>query len=159
MNTNVSRQRLSQLRHPERHRAQLDVAKALKSGKLIRPQVCSQCGAIGKVEGHHPDYLKRLEVVWLCKPCHAKLPKNPSSASAWVRPSHSVECPICLTAFQAKAVQATYCSIRCRKAASRMRKGQTRRIVCVCRHAESWHFTGPCLSQDCSCTNFQNSLK
>src|SRR5580704_4071150 len=30
---------------------------------------CQRCGA-EKSEAHHPDYLKPLDVVWLCAPCH-----------------------------------------------------------------------------------------
>ena len=43
---------------------------ALRSGRLI-PQPCEKCGA-AKVEMHHEDYLKPLEVRWLCLPCHRR---------------------------------------------------------------------------------------
>lgn len=66
-----SHQRQSQLRHPEHHRARTVVAQALKSGKLARPQECEDCGHFCGPEAHHDDYLKPLEVRWLCKPCHA----------------------------------------------------------------------------------------
>lgn len=39
----------------------------LRRGKLAR-QPCS-CGSV-KVEMHHDDYAKPLEVRWLCRPCH-----------------------------------------------------------------------------------------
>lgn len=38
--------------------------------KLPRPEACSRCLRVGKVEGHHEDYAKPTEVVWLCNPCH-----------------------------------------------------------------------------------------
>lgn len=38
--------------------------------KLPRPASCSDCGAVGKVHGHHEDYDKPLDVVWLCPKCH-----------------------------------------------------------------------------------------
>ena len=41
-------------------------------GTLIRPTVCSECGQGGKIYGHHTDYTKPLEVVWLCVKCHIK---------------------------------------------------------------------------------------
>lgn len=44
---------------------------ALLNGTLVRPDSCSECGIEGKIEGHHPDYAKPLEVVWLCRNCHA----------------------------------------------------------------------------------------
>lgn len=42
-----------------------------RRGKLI-PQPCEHCGA-SKVEMHHEDYSKPLDVRWLCMPCHKRL--------------------------------------------------------------------------------------
>lgn len=47
------------------------VAEAIKSGTLIRPETCDQCGNKGRIHGHHPDYFKPLSVQWLCPLCHA----------------------------------------------------------------------------------------
>ena len=52
------------------------VSKAIKEGTLVRPKQCSACGKVGPVEGHHEDYDKPLEVIWLCSPCHRKLPRT-----------------------------------------------------------------------------------
>lgn len=49
---------------------------AVQNGELQRPSSCSQCGASGStgtIHGHHPDYSKPLEVVWLCPACHANV--------------------------------------------------------------------------------------
>lgn len=43
---------------------------AIRSGKLKRLP-CEKCGAT-PTHGHHHDYDKPLEVVWLCAPCHGK---------------------------------------------------------------------------------------
>jgi hypothetical protein len=46
---------------------------ALKSGLLIKPEICSKCGLpdrSNKIAGHHNDYEKPLEVEWLCNHCH-----------------------------------------------------------------------------------------
>ncbi len=46
---------------------------AVQSGRIIRPDTCSECGAIGvKITGHHEDYDRPLEVVWLCYSCHGR---------------------------------------------------------------------------------------
>ena len=44
------------------------VAQAIKSG-LLKKQSCKFCGS-NKVDGHHSDYLKPLEVMWLCRLHH-----------------------------------------------------------------------------------------
>lgn len=46
------------------------VLRALESGALVRPSVCSKCEASTFIEAHHPDYSKPLEIEWLCIPCH-----------------------------------------------------------------------------------------
>ena len=47
--------------------------RALRVGRLVRPTECSACGeAKPRIAGHHPDYDKPLEVVWLCMQCHGK---------------------------------------------------------------------------------------
>lgn len=41
--------------------------RAIYSGKLVR-KPCERCGA-EYAHGHHPDYSKPLEIVWLCSAC------------------------------------------------------------------------------------------
>jgi len=45
----------------------------LRCGYIIRKTECEKCGEKGIIEGHHSDYSKPLEVVWVCIECHAKL--------------------------------------------------------------------------------------
>lgn len=48
------------------------IGKLLREGKLVRPDACTKCGASAcRIEGHHPDYSKPGDVVWLCTKCHA----------------------------------------------------------------------------------------
>lgn len=54
-------------------RARIIVNNSVRSGKLLKPKVCSKCGVTAnKIHGHHTDYSKPLEVVWLCSICHAE---------------------------------------------------------------------------------------
>jgi len=53
-------------------RASEKVRYALQTGKLIKPLICEKCGENKPLQGHHEDYMKPLEVMWLCKTCHCK---------------------------------------------------------------------------------------
>ncbi|WP_339119152.1 hypothetical protein [Halomonas sp. BMC6] len=47
------------------------VSKALIDGRLERQTACQECGATDlRLHAHHDDYLKQLDVRWLCPPCH-----------------------------------------------------------------------------------------
>jgi len=50
--------------------AHIITGNAVRNGKLIK-QPCEICGEL-KVEGHHDDYEKPLEVRWLCISHHAE---------------------------------------------------------------------------------------
>lgn len=52
------------------HRARQLVILAVEKGELVAPNCCSECGEIGRVEGHHDDYNHPLQVRWLCHMCH-----------------------------------------------------------------------------------------
>lgn len=58
---------------------------AIRSGRLVR-QPCVCCGN-PKSEGHHPDYSRPLEVVWLCGPHHKAVHSTPASRES--------KCPRC----------------------------------------------------------------
>ncbi len=49
------------------------VRDAIKDGVLIRPDKCEACNRKRKVVAHHPDYLKPLEVEWVCRKCHCQI--------------------------------------------------------------------------------------
>ncbi len=54
----------------EKRKAQIGVMNALARGDLVRPSICSLCHDPCTPHGHHPDYTKPLDVVWLCHNCH-----------------------------------------------------------------------------------------
>ena len=58
----------SRRRHPERYKARVAVHNAVARGEIAKAP-CRDCGA-EKVEAHHPDYAKPLEVIWLCRRHH-----------------------------------------------------------------------------------------
>jgi hypothetical protein len=57
-------QRTQRARHPEKNRARVAVARALRDGRLVA-QPCEVCGA-AKAQAHHEDYTRPLDVQWLC---------------------------------------------------------------------------------------------
>lgn len=56
----------------ERTQARIVLNAAVKSGRVLRPNICSECKQQGKVQGHHDDYSHPLVVQWLCSLCHGK---------------------------------------------------------------------------------------
>lgn len=57
-------------KYPQRQKARIAVQYAVKKGKLEKPMFCEKCNIESKLEAHHEDYSKPLEVIWLCKGCH-----------------------------------------------------------------------------------------
>ena len=64
-------------------RAQNILEKAIQKGIIQRKTHCEICQATGifkdgrsKIQSHHPDYEKPLEVMWLCQICHHKWHKE-----------------------------------------------------------------------------------
>jgi hypothetical protein len=55
-----------------KHSARNKVRRALISGRLVMAKECSRCGSLLKLQAHHEDYSKPLEVEWLCISCHKK---------------------------------------------------------------------------------------
>jgi hypothetical protein len=51
------------------------VRKAIESGLLVRPDECELANdaCSGRIEAHHPDYSKPLEVRWLCIKHHREV--------------------------------------------------------------------------------------
>ena len=64
----IEYQRKRRERNPEKYKAVTAVGNAIRDGRLIR-QPCEICGE-KKVEAHHDDYSKPLEVRWLCRKHH-----------------------------------------------------------------------------------------
>lgn len=47
------------------------VKRAVRSGRLIKPKACEECGSTSEApHAHHSDYSKPLAVEWLCRECH-----------------------------------------------------------------------------------------
>jgi hypothetical protein len=61
-------------RYPEKRKAGSKVYKAILAEKITKPTLCEHCGVSDtNLDGHHHDYSKPLEVLWLCRKCHVRL--------------------------------------------------------------------------------------
>lgn len=68
-------------RNPEKIRAYHVFKNAIRTGRLVRPDACEDCGrkpgvnSRGRslIQGHHDDYAEPLIVRWLCVGCHRRM--------------------------------------------------------------------------------------
>lgn len=67
---NLKYQIKRRLKSPGKWRCYKKVQNALRNGQLIK-KPCEICGEL-KVQAHHKDYRKYLDVKWLCFKCHRK---------------------------------------------------------------------------------------
>ncbi len=69
--------RLSNIKWQEKNKIKrschIILNNAVKYKKITKPNKCSECGCDGVIQGHHEDYEKPLDVLWLCQVCHKKL--------------------------------------------------------------------------------------
>jgi len=53
------------------------VNNAVRDNKIIKPDSCFSCSRKNvRLEGHHVDYAKPLEVMWMCSKCHREWHKH-----------------------------------------------------------------------------------
>lgn len=65
-----SRQKMVE-KYPEKYKARYVLRNAVAWGK-VNKLPCEVCGEV-KSQGHHPNYSKPLEVIWLCRKHHMEL--------------------------------------------------------------------------------------
>jgi hypothetical protein len=76
-------------RHPERLKARSMVHDAVRRGEL-KQEPCRICSN-PKSEAHHEDYMKPLEVDWLCNDCHKDLHRQRKKRKATVQGKSKVK--------------------------------------------------------------------
>jgi hypothetical protein len=63
------------LRYPNKYKAHCMVYNSIKAEKLYK-EPCVVCGTDENVVAHHNDYLKPLNVVWMCQAHHCQWHKE-----------------------------------------------------------------------------------
>ncbi len=62
-----------EINNAEKHRAHRTIDNKVNSGRMNKPTHCECCGNGPCItQGHHEDYSKPLDVLWLCDICHRK---------------------------------------------------------------------------------------
>lgn len=77
LNTETTRRMRNKF--PHIYKAHTALNNAVRDGKIIKPDRCSNCNEEGKLHAHHNDYSRPLEVEWLCVVCHRQFHKDLNS--------------------------------------------------------------------------------
>ena len=84
-------------RNPSPDNAGRAVRAAIKAGRLTRPHTCSGCGCTDeerRIEAHHADYSRPLDVIWLCTSCHRYVDQQRREREAMGQPSGREEADV-----------------------------------------------------------------
>ena len=74
---------LRKVKSPEEYCARYILGNAVKQGKIIRLP-CIVCGD-EKSQGHHEDYTKPLDVIWLCDKHHKEKHKTDAATNSSIQ--------------------------------------------------------------------------
>ena len=75
------------MKNPIYKKAHKKVYLAIKQGKILKPNYCSQCGEkfprihSALLHAHHKDYTKLLDIIWLCVECHSPTYRRQSNTN------------------------------------------------------------------------------
>ena len=74
--TSECRRKYAKIARPQQAEAHRIVNNAVKRGDISAPNECERCGENEKrLNAHHEDNSKPLEVSWLCTSCHKAIHK------------------------------------------------------------------------------------
>ncbi len=63
---------MTKKRYKERMHVYYQVRKAVRKGVIMKSEACERCSKTGiRLDAHHADHTKPLEVEWICRSCHA----------------------------------------------------------------------------------------
>jgi hypothetical protein len=57
----------------EKRQAHVALNNAVRDGRVTKPCNCTNCGKKSRIHGHHQDYSRAYDVIWLCQTCHFRL--------------------------------------------------------------------------------------
>lgn len=63
-------------KYPIKRKARKLLGYAISSGLVIKSDHCEICFSNSNIHGHHEDYNKPLEVLWVCAKCHKGIHKK-----------------------------------------------------------------------------------
>ena len=63
-------------RFPLKNAVRTILNNAVRGKKVQKPKRCTVCNRKTRIYGHHDDYYKPLDVIWLCQVCHKGLHKR-----------------------------------------------------------------------------------
>ena len=58
-----------------KHKVRALTRSYIKAGILVKKS-CEECGSIKKIQAHHEDYTRPMDIKWLCQKCHHEWHKH-----------------------------------------------------------------------------------